>query len=184
MRHAQIVCVVLWAVLGGLPSALATELADAVSVRQFVQQFYDWYAPIAQEDQRKRPAAAEAIERRKSSFSPELWSALKEDLDAQAKSREIVGIDWDPFLNSQDPCEKYSAGAVKEQGGLFLVEVFMAACGDGAKLSGPAVVANIRKSGKAWQFTNFTDPEHHVNLMEALKVLKQERTRAPGAKKP
>jgi hypothetical protein len=45
-----------------------------------------------------------AIKTKSSVFSPQLALALKEDSAAQAKAEgEIVGLDFDPFLNSQDP---------------------------------------------------------------------------------
>jgi hypothetical protein len=45
----------------------------------------------------------EIVLKSKYAFSPELASKLKEDLAAQEKSPgEIVGLDFDPFLNAQD----------------------------------------------------------------------------------
>src|SRR5215212_4808372 len=77
------------------------------SPRQFVQDFYSWYVPIAMKDH-KVPAFVVAIKEKPSLFSPQLLKALQNDADAQAKaSGEIVGIDWDPFLNTQDPSRQF-----------------------------------------------------------------------------
>jgi hypothetical protein len=79
------------------------------SLQRFVQDFYDWYVPKAFGDH-TGPAWDFALKYRKQAFSSELFRALQEDSDAQAKATDLVGLDFDPFLNSQDPCEQYEAG--------------------------------------------------------------------------
>src|SRR5437588_560107 len=80
------------------------------SCRRFVQSFYDWYVTEALKDN-GGPASDFALRHRGSVFDPELLQQLKEDSEAQAKAKgEIVGLDFDPFLNSQDPGEQYVAG--------------------------------------------------------------------------
>jgi hypothetical protein len=76
------------------------------SCRNFVQQFYDWYV--------KRPELPPALKYRPSAFSPELLRRLKEDGEAQARVRdEIVGLDFDPILYSQDPGGHYVVSRIK-----------------------------------------------------------------------
>jgi hypothetical protein len=74
------------------------------SVRGFVQGFYDWYVPKALDHKIFR-AWDLALKTKSSVFSPELAQALREDSAAQDKAEkgELVGLDFDPFLNSQDP---------------------------------------------------------------------------------
>jgi hypothetical protein len=50
---------------------------------------------------------------------------LKEDLAASKKSPgEIVGLDFDPFLNAQDIAERYLVGKITPKGDHYWVEVF------------------------------------------------------------
>jgi hypothetical protein len=52
-----------------------------------------------------------AMEKQGSQFESGLLAALKEDVAAQAAAKgEIVGLDFDPFLNTQDPAESYEVG--------------------------------------------------------------------------
>jgi FlaG/FlaF family flagellin (archaellin) len=82
------------------------------SCRDFVQRFYDWYVPIALKDNAGNPSDR-ALRYKSHAFSPELLTQLKEDSTAQAKAKgEIVGLDFDPFLNSQHPGERYTAEKV------------------------------------------------------------------------
>jgi hypothetical protein len=51
------------------------------------------------------------MEKQGSQFESGLLAALKEDVAAQAAAKgEIVGLDFDPFLNTQDPAESYEVG--------------------------------------------------------------------------
>jgi hypothetical protein len=147
--------------------------ADAASAHAFVQAFYEWYVPLATSDKLNERASTVAITKRKAVFSPELWAALKDDADAQAHSNEIVGIDWDPFLNSQDPCEKYDAGRVRKDKDGFLVDIY-ATC-QGQKMENPSITAILSKSNGRWYFTNFVDFDKHIDLMQSLALLKKDR---------
>jgi hypothetical protein len=147
--------------------------------RQFVQDFYNFYVPLSGDNQ---PSAEVAIEKRKSSFSPELYKQLKADFDAQAKvSGEIVGLDFDPFLNAQDVQERYIAGNVTERADHFFVDVHGMA--GGKKNPKPDVVPELmRKDGK-WVFVNFhygkTSIPVNENLLSVLKALRQDRAKNP-----
>ena len=82
---------------------------------------------------------------------PELSSALKEDSDAQAKvSDDIVGIAFDPFLNSQDPCGRYDVGTTRLRAGRYRVAVH-AVC-DGARDQRPSVVVHARSAAVLGDF--------------------------------
>jgi hypothetical protein len=104
---------------------------------------------------------------------------LNEDAQAAAKSPgEIVGLDFDPVLNSQDFAEKYVPGKVTRNGRRFLVEVFSVSAGKRSEI--PAVTPELRHEGGRWVFTNFvykvdgkTD-----DLLSLLRQLKRART--PG----
>jgi hypothetical protein len=85
------------------PAPPKDEPAEVHSVRKFVQGFYDWYAPLAAKESDVQP-----LKVRRADFNPELVRALEADRAAQAKvSGYIVGLDWDPYLASQDSGDRY-----------------------------------------------------------------------------
>lgn len=96
--------------------------ADSAKIaRAVVARFYSWYVPLA-----KHTPGADMRSLRDSRwhFEPALVKALRADSAAAARSPdEIVGLDMDPFLNSQDPCDRYSPIAVTHQSGNYFVAV-------------------------------------------------------------
>ncbi len=146
---------------------------DEKSCKDFVQGFYDWYVPHALADN-KGPAWGLALKARESAFTPELLRAIGADLDAQAKSSgdDIVGLDFDPFLNSQDPDKRYVTGAVRLEGERCWVNVR-------GNLSGSHLVAELTRKSGGWGFVNFhygetTGPDDE-NLLRMLKAMARER---------
>lgn len=75
----------------------------AEAVKDFVQQFYAWYVPVAlQAADHFQQGWTVAVKERGSAFSRDLKLALTEDQEAQAKvSGYIVGLDFDLFLAAQ-----------------------------------------------------------------------------------
>ncbi len=57
-------------------------------------------------------------------LSDDLSKLLEEDAVAQAHCGEIVGIDFDPFLLTQDPAEKYEVGAIGQNGRHYMAKVY------------------------------------------------------------
>jgi Protein of unknown function (DUF3828) len=152
---------------------------EVESVRSFVSEFYQWYVPKTLEPH-SGPAWDLALKHRSRVFSSELFRALKEDSNAQAKaSGEIVGLDFDPFLNTQDPCERYEVGSIVPEEQTYRVEVF-GTC-SGTKKAKPDVLAQVELRGGHWVFTNFLYPNlekeypNSANLLATLKALRQER---------
>ncbi|MBS1814349.1 MAG: DUF3828 domain-containing protein [Acidobacteria bacterium] len=145
---------------------LPSNVADAAI---FVRKFYKWYVPIAKKS-KVRPAEI-ALQERASSFDPKLATALEEDFRAQEKAKEIVGIDWDPFLSGQDTCDSYPLSTPTAKINSVLVPVF---CEQEGKLSAkPVVTAEVSYRRGQWVFTNFVYPQD--DLMALLMQLKQER---------
>src|SRR5262245_61353582 len=96
---------------------------DIRVVQDFVQEFYSWYVPVAANSRSGRPSDL-ALNSRASAFDPSLARQLKEDSDAQAKvSGDVVGLDFDPFLAAQDPCERYEVVNVNKKAESYLVGV-------------------------------------------------------------
>jgi len=146
-----------------------TKQLETASVRKFVQAFYDWYAPLAV----KSPTLDLVLKRKPSILSPALAKALRDDLAAEAKSNgDLVGLDFDPFLNSQDPVSSYKVVSVKKKGMSYLASVRSAPMpGSDGTLS---VIAEVAKSRGRWHFTNFHYPEGG-DLLKELKDLKRSR---------
>lgn len=96
--------------------AAAPAADSTAAARQFLQKFYDWYAPFAQTDPRF-PAWWAILTRDSADLDAHLARALRADSAAQRmnpRSREV--IDFDPFLNSQDPCPRYTVTDVRPDG--------------------------------------------------------------------
>ena len=145
------------------------------AARAFVEAFYRWYVPVASAEHRG-PADAIALKERRAAFSSELYRALKADVDAQAKvAGEIVGLDSDPFLNSQDPCERFAIGTAVRRRDMYRVQ-FFAVC-DGKRLDRPSALAEVRAADGHWEFVNFYDANGKNDLLATLKLLAADRRR-------
>lgn len=166
--------------------------SQAVTVRRFTQRFYDWYATkVFQSDQAwaKNPHPKEgpievdvlAVTTKSNLFSPEIRRALLEDRRAQEKEPEyIVGIEFDPFLNGQDPARWYYARQVQHRGKAWLVSVWS---DYGKQSHKPDVIAQVERGNRGWTFTNFIYPEPpKTDLLTELRRLKAVRERP--VKKP
>ncbi len=149
--------------------------------KTFAQQFYDWYVPKVSAAKGQR-AWDLAVKEKTQDFAPDLVTQLKEDSTAQDKvTDDIVGLDFDPFLNTDDPAKKYVLGNVIARGDSCLVEVF--AVSAGKKSAKPDVVAEIERANGALRFANFhygkSDNSPDENLLRTLKLLRDSRN-APG----
>ncbi len=111
----------LAALLCGHVTPSASTADSATIARDVVARFYSWYVPLA----KQTPLAdMRSLSDSRWHFAPALVRALRADSAAAARSPgEIVGLDMDPFLNTQDPCDRYSPIAVRHQRGSYLVAV-------------------------------------------------------------
>ena len=152
------------------PAPAATE----TSCRQFVQQFYDWYLPKTQR-WKGRPDDL-VLKEKPAVLSPELTKGLKEDSAAQSKSHDdIVGLDFDPFLNSQDDgFERCTAGKTVIQGASCRVDV---SCNFPKQKTELLVTPELHFTSGQWIFVNFhyTVDGKAYNLLTMLKDLSDER---------
>src|SRR5437763_787278 len=122
---------------------------------QFVQSFYTWYTPIASRTTNDAPSAEVAVDQRPDAFSEKLYRALKKELTAQGTRSGRIGLDFDPFLNSQDPAPRYTVGNVSADGRHQNVEVY-AVYGGGRREA--AVKARVKEQNGHWVFTDFVYP--------------------------
>jgi hypothetical protein len=143
------------------------EIGTPETLLGFVQSFYDWYRPLTA-DVKEAPAWRSVLQYKKSALTPELARALEADLETQAAATgELVGLDADPFLNSQDPCMRYEAGKASQKGESYLVDIHAVCLGN--RSEAPVVVAELLPKGSSWVFVNFHYPKEKGDLLTMLK---------------
>ena len=174
--HFGIWCAVLATASGHTVAQVPAHPEESAACGRFTQSFYDWYVPFTQK-RLNGPAWNIALQRKADLFNPELLRALKIDSEAQARTKgDIVGIDFDPFVGSQDAAGHYEARRVTWKGGRCSVEVWPASPTDRAAKSGnPEVVAELIQDKGHWQFVNFHYPELKTNLVDVLAQLRKDR---------
>lgn len=117
-----------------------------------------------------------ALKLRARSFSPNLFRALRIDAEAQARTKgEIVGIDFDPFLGSQDPANRYEVRAVAQRGSVCSVEVWHLPTDPTMGATHPEVIADLTLVQGGWQFSNFRYPDIDSDLLTVLARLEADR---------
>ncbi|MBX9692157.1 MAG: DUF3828 domain-containing protein [Cyanobacteria bacterium] len=156
------------------PPKQSNQEPSVASCKKFVQDFYKWYR-----SGNPTPTEETVLKKKKSLLSTKLYTALKADFDASSKvSDEIVGLDFDPFLNTQDVAEKYEVGDVKQKGSNYLADVW--GSWNGKREKKPDVVAEVQFVSGKYVFTNMhygkSDIPENENLLSVLQALKKSRT--------
>jgi hypothetical protein len=144
-----------------------------------VQNFYDWYEnPVGSVADHKlgQLSSDDAIQLKPGLFSDVLLNLLQEDREAQAKAKgDIVGLDFDPFFNSQDPSPKFTVQSVHINGDHCRAGVR----GVDAGQLREDVEPELRAEAGRWVFVNFHyDPGSStvdVNLIDQLLLLRANR---------
>jgi hypothetical protein len=163
--------------------AIAGETENA-ACKKYVQSFYDWYVSKNQGNPNDDTIIA-VFKNKKFAFSKELESKLKEDHDvAGLFPGEIVGLDYDPFLNAQDVATKYTVGQINSAATKYRADVFSVF--DGKKSSKPVVVPELILQNGKWVFVNFIYPDasrkENQDLITTLNQLKKDRPPLPKVK--
>jgi hypothetical protein len=161
------VCLVSCCLNGQVTGRLG-QVGTDVPCGSFVQQFYDWYVPIALKGNSNEPPWDVALRVRSSLFSQDMASALKKEEAIQAKVQD-AGIDADPFLNSQDPAEKYVVGTVRVDASHCRVDVY--GIYSGRRSEKPEVYPELALEDGHWVFVNFG--YHTGDLLTLLKNLRK-----------
>lgn len=161
--------------VSGTVSQSQETVGDGAACANFVQKFYDWYFAKANQKDMKLSPFEIAVQQRSQLFSPELIKELKEDLRVSAKSPgEVVGLDFDPFLNAQDVATRYGLGKATSRNGKWYVPVY--GTWNGKKNAKPDVVPELTCNNGKWIFTNFDyEGPPKSNLLAVLKQLREER---------
>lgn len=146
------------------------------SAAKFTQDFYGWYR------QRDMPMDS-AVGLRPELFERTLLAALDSDFAAQARvPGEIVGLDWDAFTGSQDPCDTYTVMGATRSGDTVTLPI-RGTCRDAAPPTAPDVIAQVRRTATSWVFVDFRHADDKGSLRQDLAELKQERDSSSGHRK-
>lgn len=157
------------------PAAPATD--DGARAKAFVAAFYAWY------EHSGRPLGESVVLRaNKDALSPELHAALKADLEASARVKdEVVGLDFDPFLNTQEASEPFDAGTAVAKGDSWWVPL------TDRKSHVLRVTAEVTCAAAGCRIANLHYPAQELpeneNLVSILKVLARDRAKAATAAK-
>ena len=107
--------------VAGTVRAQSDPRPSAAAATRAAASFYAWYVSIARSDP---GPAMRAVRERRAQFSTAIVDALRADSLATAQGgEEIDGLDADPFLNAQDPCEEYRPVRTIRRGRAYLVDV-------------------------------------------------------------
>jgi hypothetical protein len=132
----------------------ATTTTD--SVGRAVQRFYNWYLPRFAKPG-TRNVMMLAATHGPIPFDSTLVHWLRVDSIAQARAKgEIDGLDGDPYLNAQDPCDAYTVKAIRQRGTDLLVDVL--GHGGCAAHQKPDVTVALGLRAGRWTILEFLDP--------------------------
>jgi hypothetical protein len=126
------------------------------------------------------PSMDAVLKRKTQVLSPELYQRLKEGSEAAEKCKgEICSLDFDPFLNSQDPSAHFKAVGVTRKGSSYWVDAYGIESGKRRE----HVIPELVQQNGHWIFVNFhygknkwTDDS---NLLSILKDLQADRAKNP-----
>jgi len=124
--------------------------------RDFVESFYHWYVPGTYRRITSRPWEI-ALKQKRFAFSPQLSELLKKDSSVQAKCADSVGLNFDPFVNYQDPAEHYVVGRISRESQTYMAEVYPVWSGE--QRERPDVRAEFVEKDGDWFFVNFHYPD-------------------------
>ena len=82
-----------------------------------------------------------------------------------------MGLEFDPFLASQDPCERYQVGKVTQKGKGYLVDVYSLCAGRRER----PVEAEVMSKNGHWIFVNFYYPLMKSDLLSELALTRSDR---------
>lgn len=107
----------------GAQQSAPAQPAGSAEAKRFVEVFIERYYGQFKEDA-NRPENWDPVAIVRRALTRELAEALAADRAAAvANQEEIVGLDFDPFSNSQDPCETYKTGRVAQRADTLMVEL-------------------------------------------------------------
>jgi hypothetical protein len=95
-----------------------------------------------------------ALKYRRYVFSRHLFLLLSEDSEAQRKAgKDIVGLDFDPFLDTQDPGERYVVRRITTKEDKCWADVH--GVWSEEESATPSVTPELMLQNSRWVFVNF-----------------------------
>lgn len=172
MKPVKVFLLVTFVGCFGAAHALPNDgVRDRKAVARFVQAFYDWYTPKASSETLNDLAYYVAIQEKGGLFDPRLVKALRLDHDAWKHAKDDPeGIDFDPFMNSQDPDPRYRVGKIWQKNGAYFVALHRVPA-ETRRPGHIAVVAKVERYRAGWRFSNFIAPNFEWDLLTLLKEL-------------
>ncbi len=173
MKHA-IYLSLATIMVGGSVSG-ETGMDKNFSATAFVQDFVHWYLPLAIKNDAV-PSWTVAIRTRRSIFSKTLYEQLRCDAVAEKEHEDVVGLDFDPFLYSQDPDTDYAVKMVNKNGNIYRISI--------SPKNSPNVkeysIVDLSFGIGGWKIENVEYPGSGT-LLSALAALRKERGTAKCA---
>jgi hypothetical protein len=149
---------------------------ETPSASAALQSFYDAYLPVFAQGRLRA-----FLDDSTTLVAPALRRALIADYQASAAdSTQVVGLDFDPFLNSQDPCSVYRVGADSSAGARHLIQVRGICPGDTTL----AAVAVLEQSSHGWELVDLQYPGDTATLQGILARLARDRAQPRRAGSP
>jgi hypothetical protein len=147
--------------------------------RALVQGFYDWYFDRLNRQSKGQSKAStldDVVRLKPELLSAQLRQMLKEDRAAASKNAdEIVGLDFDPYINAQDWEGKYSVESATVNGGTCRASVWGTDAGKKREMVDP----ELESDKGTWVFVNFHYPgspdARNENLIAMLAGLREDR---------
>jgi hypothetical protein len=134
------------------------------SAREYIKTFFDWYVPRSNKDDADWH---QTLKLARWDLSPELARLLRDDAEAQAQCRELIGLDFDPFLGTQEPSAQYRFGASEQVGTRFRVKAFRV--DETVVENKPDFIAVVARDSDRWYIENFLYPGENTDLLSILK---------------
>jgi hypothetical protein len=143
-----------------MPVSLEAQTQPAIGGPEgFVQEFLDWY--VIQDGWRA------VLQQRRFAVHPDLRALLQAEAAAEESADGgLGGLDFDPFLASQDPCDRYRAGTVSRRGGRYLVEISGTCPSSGGMTD---AVMELESSDSSWVIVNVHYPALGTDLWSRLR---------------
>lgn len=175
----RLLALLLFCSIAGFGSDVSAQRAAAPSASEqeamrYVQGFLRRYLGQFEETS-EREANWNPLNVIRADLSPTLMAALQADRDASiANDEEIVGLDFDPFINAQDVCERYEARAAVRRDSTTDVGVYNT-CHWGHPLV-PDVIYQLQRRGDRWVIVDLRYGGGQ-SLLESLAYYAEQRKR-------
>jgi hypothetical protein len=134
---------------------------------EFVKNFYEWYTPRALPDD-TAGGWKHTLDLIRWDLSDHLAMILKKGIAVPANCRELIRLDFDPFLYSREPGGHYKIGNIHRLGKTYEADIFRVE--NGKQRDKPDVMAEFRKYDEHWVFVNF----HYPSGSDLVSILRSQ----------